>query len=377
MRSSALALLALASGGCATVAPLDDATQLDNLEGDEKRIWAMSDEVDESLRKSGALYHDPQLREYLQELTEQLFPEFGQAITVRLLKNADANAFAMANGSVYVNNGMLARLRDEAELASILGHEGAHFTERHVIESVRNAKGLSMFASVVGAATGLGGAVASSLLAASSMSSISQSNETEADIVGMQRMVALGYAPTAAAGPFERLAAEIKARDIDEPIMFRSHPKLSDRAASLTALARGRSDGVTNRDRFLARAGSARLAALEQAAERRQGELLIFLLDSEAQRESYAGAAEFYLAEGYRIRGKEGDLDKAKTFYRQSIALRPTYAPAYGKLGYLYMKEGESARAIEYFEKFQEHDLGSPDSAYIASYLKTLKQAPK
>ena len=370
----ACALAAVVLAGCASVPePIGQPSDLGALAADEERLWAMSAEVDTALARSGAVHSDRDLQAYLQGIVDRLFPEFDGHINVQVTKNAEANAFAMANGSVYINTGMLARLRNEAELAAVLGHEGAHFTERHVVESMRSAKSLSMLASIVGAATGYGGALASSIVLASSMSSISQANERDADVIGMQRMASAGYDADQPAGPFLRLAQELEVRDIDQPLMFRSHPRLRDRAASLATLADGRGNGETGVERYLANTGAARVAALEQAAERQEGELLVFLLEDDAQRATYAGAGEYYLAEGYRLRGGEGDTARAEAFYRQAIVRQPDSAPAWGKLGYLYMKAGDKDRAIEHFEKFEELDLGSKDSAYIEAYLRQLK----
>lgn len=49
------------------------------------------------------------------------------------------NAFAIPGGYVYVTTGLMAHMHDESELASVLGHEVAHVTERHGLEKVKKA----------------------------------------------------------------------------------------------------------------------------------------------------------------------------------------------------------------------------------------------
>src|SRR5262245_43805018 len=50
-----------------------------------------------------------------------------------VLRDPSPNAFALPNGHVYVHTGMLARLRDEAQLACLLAHEISHVAGHHGI----------------------------------------------------------------------------------------------------------------------------------------------------------------------------------------------------------------------------------------------------
>jgi predicted Zn-dependent protease len=49
----------------------------------------------------------------------------------RVVDRADANAFALPGGYIYVTSGMLRRTRNDSELAGILAHEITHVTLRH------------------------------------------------------------------------------------------------------------------------------------------------------------------------------------------------------------------------------------------------------
>ena len=373
MRSlrAAFVALTLAAAGCHSMpVAMTGAADLETLERDEKRLWAMSDEIDTALRKSGAVRDNLEVQIYLQRLMTDLFPEFEQALHVQILNNPEANAFAMSNGSVYVYTGMLARLRNEAELAALLGHEGAHFTQRHILESRRSAKNMSVFVNTLGVATGIGGALASSLVAASSLSNISQSNESESDRIGLERMSALGYDANYASNLFSRLAEELIARDIDEPSMFRSHPKLSDRVTSLNALAAGYpTGGKVNAARYLEVTARIRVAALRQAAERSQGELLVFLLEDAQLRNTYGPLGEFYLAEGYRLRGTAGDEQNAVSHYERALAADPINVNPHARLGVLRMKAGDLQAARAHFLAYQRGGGDLIDMAYIEHYL--------
>lgn len=50
------------------------------------------------------------------------------------------NAFAAPGGFIYITRGMLALMRNEAELVSVLGHEVGHVTARHSVEMISRAQ---------------------------------------------------------------------------------------------------------------------------------------------------------------------------------------------------------------------------------------------
>ena len=66
----------------------------------------------------------------------------------------EINAFALPGGYVYVNRGLIAAARNEAELAGVLAHEIAHVAERHGTEQATKAygaqAGVGLLAQVLG-----------------------------------------------------------------------------------------------------------------------------------------------------------------------------------------------------------------------------------
>ena len=93
-----------------------------------------------SVVKSGRVLDDPALTAYVQRVADRLFPEFKGHIRVRILKAQSLNAFALPNGDIYLHEGILARFRNESQLAALLGHEGTHFVDRHSFQSSENVK---------------------------------------------------------------------------------------------------------------------------------------------------------------------------------------------------------------------------------------------
>jgi len=57
-----------------------------------------------------------------------------------VVNDAAVNAFALPGGFIYVTRGLLGAINDEAELASVLGHEIGHVTARHSVQQISKAQ---------------------------------------------------------------------------------------------------------------------------------------------------------------------------------------------------------------------------------------------
>ncbi len=365
-----LGLLALILGATAVadeVVPWAYPVSAVSLEREEKNLWAEAEEFDKALERSGKLRKDPALNGYLQGVMDKLYPEFGGKVRVRALDSNQLNAFALPNGSVYINTGLLARLQNEAQLATVLAHEGAHFVHRHSYQQIENAKNMTVVALVVGMA---GVPIVGSVVALSSMSGFSREHESEADHVGYRRLVAAGYSAREAPKTFEHLIAEIKALDINEPFFFASHPKLQDRVDILGELAKDAVNGEAGHEPYVMAMRDVRLFALQEDLDAyRYKQLILVLSDSERRRE-YPPEASFFLGEAYRLRNQEGDIDLAKREYTLSIELAPGFASAYRALGLLHYKRGEKKLSTPLFKRYLELAPAAPDREYVESYLK-------
>lgn len=91
------------------------------------------------LLSSGQLYFANRLQEYVQEVAANLLsshPSLLSRIHIYVSRSTNANAFALADGTVIINLGLLARLTDEAELAAIIAHEIAHVDLKHSLRAL-------------------------------------------------------------------------------------------------------------------------------------------------------------------------------------------------------------------------------------------------
>ena len=103
------------------------------------------EELERRIDKSEFLYKNPQALEYLNELTKALTVSEVPVPRVKILRQAQLNAFALPHGTIYINTGLLARMDNEAQLATVFGHELTHFTHRHALKETRNAKNKTVF----------------------------------------------------------------------------------------------------------------------------------------------------------------------------------------------------------------------------------------
>lgn len=159
-----------------------------------------------------------------------------------VFESKEANAFCLPGGKVGIYTGILPITKDEAGLATVMGHEVAHAVARHGGERITAAMGLqalgigvgmagkeSKYRDLINAGYGMG----SQLLVALPHS---RSTEAEADEIGLQYMARAGYPPEAAVGFWERFGEYNRARGGDTVWFLRTHPTDKQRVENLRRL---------------------------------------------------------------------------------------------------------------------------------------------
>ena len=335
---------------------------------EEQRVWYTARELDEQMEKADYLYEDAPLQAYIQGVMQKLYPEYAGAINVRVVDSPSLNAFALPNGSIYINTGLLARLDNEAQMATVLAHEGVHFTHRHSLQQRRNIKSSTAFSTTFGMVTGI--PMLGDLMGASSIYGFSKDLEREADAEGFQRLQAAGYDVTQAPVTFEFLLAEVEALDIDEPYFFSTHPGLQERIDSFKELVKqdGTAGGYRGEEAYQAHIGALRERLLADYLELGQYQSVLLILTEKDAFTRYPPSAWYYLGEAYRLRDEEGDADLAATAYQTAVARVPAFPPPYRALGLHSMKTGQTAQAVSYFNRYLELAPEAPDRAYIEMY---------
>ncbi|MCA6975775.1 M48 family metallopeptidase [Pectobacterium carotovorum] len=205
---------------------------------------AMGDFYVRQLRAGAPLINDPLLSNYINQIGNRLVK---QADSVRtpfhfyLIRNDDINAFAFFGGNVVLHSALFRYADSESELASVLAHEISHVTQRHLARSMESQQRsapltwVGALGSILLAMANpqLGMAALSGTLAGAQqgMITFTQSNEQEADRIGIQVLQRAGFDPQAMPNFLQKLADQSRYAS-RPPEMLLTHPlpesRLSD-----------------------------------------------------------------------------------------------------------------------------------------------------
>ncbi|MBT6794699.1 MAG: M48 family metallopeptidase, partial [Methylococcales bacterium] len=149
------------------------------------------------------------------------------------------NAFAGPGGYIGINSGLILATESESELASVISHEIAHVTQRHLYRAFEAASQLSLptaaatlAAILIGSQSPELGQAALLAVQANSMQqriNFTRSNEQEADRVGMQTLVKADFDPNGMPTFFERLQQNSRYYGQAVPEFLRTHPVTASR----------------------------------------------------------------------------------------------------------------------------------------------------
>jgi predicted Zn-dependent protease len=113
------------------------------------------------------------------------------------------NAFALPGGQVFITAGLLKHLKNEAQLAGVLGHEVGHVVGRHSAEHVAKAQFTQILVGAAGVAAsddrgdGQRAAAVAAMVGSLVNMKFSRGDESEADAFGVKYMSQSGYDPRA------------------------------------------------------------------------------------------------------------------------------------------------------------------------------------
>ena len=190
------------------------------------------------LRQGTRLSSDPVLNDYLNRLGQRLLETTRRRVPYRfsVVLDKSINAFATTGGYVYATTGLMGAADNEAQLASVIGHEIGHIEKRHLIAQIKqNMIARGLVASALGenqlANIGVDLLVSRPL---------SRQDEYEADQVGLRILRDSNYATSAMPAFMRKLLRS----GGGTPTFLSTHPAVPDR---LKALERSITAGPTNR----------------------------------------------------------------------------------------------------------------------------------
>lgn len=226
-------------------------------EKDEKGLLMMAERYERGIRMSNRNIDDPELTEYLREVSCRAVREHCGGLRVYVVREPGFNAFMLPNGAMVVQSGLLLRLESEAELAAVLGHEASHYVRRHSLNRWRKVKRTSSALAFLGAVVSAGGSMAQaasgtaggwstagSAVAFAEVAAIYQlfaynrKQEQEADLDGIRWIVDGGYDAAGAPAVWRKLVTEQEAADDAGGFsLLSTHPAPKKRMTYLTKAA--------------------------------------------------------------------------------------------------------------------------------------------
>ena len=349
---------------------------------DEIGFWKEADESERALANSPILIRDEALNAYVRGvLCSTVGQDRCKAARVYILRTPVFNASMEANGTMRVFSGLLLRVRSEAELAAILGHEFGHFERRHSIAGFarhRSGTDVLSWAMVLASMSNSSQARANfndlQLSVYGSLFRFNRDDEREADLLGLGYLNVSQLRPQAASRVWQNLMAESEAsalaRGLKKPrfdriAFFATHPPHAERAATLSLLAAPEGDGrEEGADRY-ARAMAPWLPLfLDDQIKLNDFGASDYLIGTLAQS---GWSAPLWLARGdlYRTRGNQRDLINAGEFYAKAIALNPSLPAAHRGLGLALMKTGRRTEGQAALRRYLQLEPSAPDAAMI------------
>ncbi len=196
--------------------------------------------------RDAAYLDDAEIEDYIDRLGQRLVTASAapyQEFDFFVIRDATLNAFALPGGFIGVHSGLILAAESESELASVLGHEIAHVTQRHIAQLVgkQSQSSMVMLASLLVAvlaarsnsqiseaaiAAGQAGAIQSQL-------GYTRDFEREADRLGLQTLEGAGYDVRGMPSFFERLQRASRFYENNAPSYLRTHPLTGERISDM------------------------------------------------------------------------------------------------------------------------------------------------
>src|SRR5215212_8768796 len=109
----------------------------------ESQEIQMGKQAAQDVAQTIGLYNDPKVEAYVAGIGKRIAAASERPNLpweFHVVNDASVNAFALPGGFIYVTRGLLGYVTNEAELATVVGHEIGHVTNRHSVQQISKAQ---------------------------------------------------------------------------------------------------------------------------------------------------------------------------------------------------------------------------------------------
>ena len=244
MKKLFLIILFVSKAGFANDLP-ELGSHFDNLltQNDEKKITF---QILSQVYQSNNVINDSEINNYIERLGSKLSMEGTDdklSLKFFIIDDPSINAFAMLGGIIGIHTGLIFAANTESELSSVLSHEIAHITQKHLLRlfdsQARNsfksylALAIAILAARSNPQVASGAIVAANAAQVQSALDFTRENEKEADRVGIEILNKSGFDPKGFIDFFRTLQRFNTFSSGAAPSFLRTHPITSDRISDI------------------------------------------------------------------------------------------------------------------------------------------------
>ncbi len=166
--------------------------------------------------------------------------------TFGVIQTEDINAFAAPGGYIFITRGLYAKLKDEAELAGVLGHEIAHVQEKHHLKVVQKSQLMDAGAKLLKKKLAKGESAAQRIIGSGAeilSRGLDKDAEFEADRLGVVLAARAGYDAWGLPSVLQEISTVGK-NDSTVGMLFKTHPSPDERLTRLSEAMGDRLDSL-------------------------------------------------------------------------------------------------------------------------------------
>ena len=334
------------------------------------------DREEARLRRSPLRMRDEGVMGFLTQTTCRLAGDHCPDVRTYVLRMPYFNASMAPNGMMQVWSGLLLRMDNEAQVATVLAHELAHYLQRHSLDRLRDVKARSAFATAI-SMLGIYGLVGQLLVAGGSYS-FSRDQEREADAIGLLLMRRAGFDTREAPKVWANLLAELAANPVAsenalDGVLFATHPTSDERQRTLQREAAADPGGVVGAESWRQRLAPVRRQLLDDELKRARFDESLVLMNRLVAAESGNVELLYYRGEVRRLRGSDSDMTMAQVDL-QTASVDPVAPVAvWRSLGYVYRQQQHIEAARAAWLRYLERAPDAADAALVRQSLEELK----